>query len=289
MNNFTITKKFKNVMMLAFRKGLKKYGTEITFCEAAEIIDTYKTFNNLPDFIIDFLTDFLMEIEGNENITYKINYDNDENMIITEIPEVAATKELPAAEEIPAAGPAALEIMNILDNKAAKKEYSNNIYTYTFNNNSKIEFIAAVLDCDNRINIFDGMGGFYKRLEGRADILNYINKIEEDQKPAAQDLEALKWDYENSINYIIEDINGRALSADGGKTIYFNILKDAEILELYHGENLYKSIKGYINIMNYINTFIADNFTPCGGCGATGEHWDGGACNMCAGTGLKLR
>lgn len=300
----------------------------------------------------------------------------------------------PAAEEI-AAGPAAAEIINILDNKAAKKEINNNIIIYTFNNNCKIEFLAAVNNNDNRIDILDGSGEFYRRIEGDADILNYINKIEGDQEPAepaaqdvdqenkiyyidnivntlinisidsytmkdggrgkmyklnekyaviltaydangraydeiidavavhsikldlyidgsynktihgaeniadfihyhiipvlqgtpAQDLEAQRWEYDNNIKHIINTINNSS-GKDNNNLLYLELNKSGEKLYIYKNGAAVDIVNGYINILHYVNTLIANYFKPCAVCGATGEHWDGVPCKVCAGTGL---
>ena len=294
-----------------------------------------------------------------------------------------------------AEGPAAEEIKTILNKKSIseKKDGIKNIYTLY--NNCCIELITNINDNDNIIYIYDGHGALYKKIEGAADILTYINKIDipaaQDvdqenkiyyidnivntlnnisidnytmtdggrgtmyklnektaviltpydadgraydeiidaaavhsitldlyingskyttvhgaenisefipchilpllQGPAAEDLEALRWEYENNIQYIINDISGRVLYKDdkNNNLLFFRLKKEAEILELYTIIKSIIIIKGYANIINYVNKFIADNFTPCNSCGATGEHWDGVPCKVCAGTGLILR
>lgn len=306
---------------------------------------------------------------------------------------IDAVYNTPAAE--PAAGPAAQEIKNILSKKAAAEKIDGIKIVYTLYNNCCIELVTNINDNDNIIYIYDGHGALYKKIEGAADILTYINKIDipaaqetaaaadVDQEnkiyyidnivntlinisidsytmkdggrgkmyklnekyaviltpydadgraydeiidavavhsikldlyidgsynktihgaenisefipchilpllqgPAAEDLEALRWEYDNNIKHIINTINNSS-GKDNNNLLYLELNKSGEKLYIYKNGAAVDIVNGYINILHYVNTLIANYFKPCAVCGATGEHWDGVPCKVCAGTGL---
>lgn len=68
MKYFEKSKKFMNSLQKAHDKFYSKGLT--SFDDAYKIIKSYKTFNNLEGYVIDYIIDYILETEGNENKTY---------------------------------------------------------------------------------------------------------------------------------------------------------------------------------------------------------------------------
>ena len=133
----------------------------------------------------------------------------------------------------------------------------------------------------------------YKTIEGAENIADFItcHIMALIEGPTAADQDAQRWEYDNNIKYMIEGINDRI--EINGKIIKLELNQDQEILYIYKGAAAGDMIKGYINILHYINILTAFYFSSCGCCCGTGEksNNEGGAvrCGCCCGTGLILK
>lgn len=231
---------------------------------------------------------------------------------------IDAVYNTPAAE--PAAGPAAQETAAAADvDQENKIYYIDNIVntlinisidSYTMKDggrgkmyklNEKYAVILTAYDANGRAydEIIDAVavhsikldlyidGSYNKTIHGAENIADFIHYhiIPVLQGTPAQDLEAQRWEYDNNIKHIINTINNSS-GKDNNNLLYLELNKSGEKLYIYKNGAAVDIVNGYINILHYVNTLIANYFKPCAVCGATGEHWDGVPCKVCAGTGL---
>ena len=76
MKYFEMNKRFVSNLQRAHDKFVNK-GFD-TFDEAYKVMSSYKTFQDLDDYVVDYIIDTIMELEGNEGTTYLV----DDNKIV---------------------------------------------------------------------------------------------------------------------------------------------------------------------------------------------------------------
>ena len=166
------------------------------------------------------------------------------------------------------------------------EKYAGILTAYDANGRAYDEIIDAAAVHSIKLDLYID-GSYNKTIHGAENIADFIHYhiIPVLQGTPAQDLEAQRWEYDNNIKHIINTINNSS-GKDNNNLLYLELNKSGEKLYIYKNGAAVDIVNGYINILHYVNTLIANYFKPCAVCGATGEHWDGVPCKVCAGTGL---